>query len=152
MATPGRKCGVCRRSLTGAWIETINGTRNRLIMLVAPLRGRGLKLWLRQGANAEFASRSLTGAWIETDIDRRGRWSCRRRSLTGAWIETLCFLQIGSRVTVAPLRGRGLKHGYARAQMRSLPVAPLRGRGLKPLDTVTSVYFTEESLPYGGVD
>ena len=54
--------------------------------LVAPLRGRGLKLnetiYL-----ANYTSRSLTGAWIETLPDTGG----------------------GGSGGVAPLRGRGLK-------------------------------------------
>ena len=32
-----------RRSLTGAWIETVRDNSHRILPAVAPLRGRGLK-------------------------------------------------------------------------------------------------------------
>ena len=60
-------------------------------MVVAPLRGRGLKLL----------------ASIQPNLQRR-------RSLTGAWIETLSYIVSKLVQLVAPLRGRGLKLSPAR--------------------------------------
>ena len=54
-----------RRSLTGAWIETI------------------AFLWLNPKS-----CRSLTGAWIETATGIHRAVAHWGRSLTGAWIET----------------------------------------------------------------
>ena len=73
----------------------------KLVLQVAPLRGRGLKRERRPSGNY-FARRSLTGAWIETKF--RGT-----RSLI---------------TEVAPLRGRGLKQCVffrGRYDQRSLP-------------------------------
>ena len=75
-----------RRSLTGAWIETGIRFSGGGRILVAPLRGRGLKLYFGGGQLAPTC-RSLTGAWIET-AEQRFVTNHRRRSLTGAWIET----------------------------------------------------------------
>ena len=138
------------RPLTGAWIETLTCPeigqsasspphggvdRNSAVPhplcspLVAPSRGRGSKLGIR---NIWFAN---TG-----------------RPLTGAWIETAPRHSRRSRQAVAPSRGRGSKPGQDRRSRhghRSPPhggvdrnpavyasywcgeVAPSRGRGSK---------------------
>ena len=54
------------RSLTGAWIETRIMRRDYGSDLVAPSRGRGLKLYFVSRGQLRVQRRSLTGAWIET--------------------------------------------------------------------------------------
>jgi len=56
----------CRRTFTGAWIETSCGRRN------SPHHG----------------GRTFTGAWIETFDPPMSPTLSTRRTFTGAWIET----------------------------------------------------------------
>ena len=100
--------------------------------MVAPLRGRGLKL--RKGEpDANGGRRSLTGAWIETGIGHTGNWSTRRRSLTGAWIETTTGARSWGATAGRSLTGAWIETFYTRRIAGYTHVAPLRGRGLKRL-------------------
>ncbi len=135
------------RPFTGAWIETyfkdVNGDRS----FVAPSRGRGLKRSLRDkrlpvwgrpftGAWIETLSgwlfairkdcRPFTGAWIETAPDVSYDSELESRPFTGAWIETLKLYSKSTTRTVAPSRGRGLKHA-ASADRKAIAGSPLHG-------------------------
>ena len=76
-----------RRTLTGAWIET-------------------MKPWLNL---RQFGRRTLT-AWIETINNEDSHMGKDCRTLTGAWIETLTDNASRTNWAVAPSRVRGLKH------------------------------------------
>ena len=53
------------RPFTGAWIETSSAQPQVFVNIVAPSRGRGLKLVTRR-ALIPRCGRPFTGAWIET--------------------------------------------------------------------------------------
>ena len=95
---------IPRRSLTGAWIETLLGGGKSGNDGVAPLRGRGLK----QPVQSEES------CWI-------------RRSLTGAWIETRTHIPPRLGTNVAPLRGRGLKRPDRVVLAEGVPTLPYGG-------------------------
>jgi len=75
------------RSLTGAWIETLLVRNSAAVRSVAPSRERGLKRVFSRRGDADDYRRSLTGAWIETMV---------------GWVR---LVGLG----VAPSRERGLK-------------------------------------------
>ena len=74
-----------------------------------------------------------------------------RRPFTGAWIETLDIALADRAISVAPSRGRGLKHAQLPPYLRQGSVAPSRGRGLKPPTKTASCNCTGSPL-HGGVD
>ena len=117
-----------RRSLTGAWIETVPRSPLFTSTSVAPLRGRGLKRNISAGRETPTLVAPLRGRGLKHFC-----YPCTviplGRSLTGAWIETRPVLLTRIVLRVAPLRGRGLK------------LAIFDGLALAIL-----------SLPYGGVD
>ena len=55
-----------RRTLTGAWIETLMDEYDAEIQRVAPSRVRGLKRKVVHDLGVNIRGRTLTGAWIET--------------------------------------------------------------------------------------
>ena len=79
--------GLNRRTLTGAWIETIVSCIVLFVFSVAPLRVRGLKR-IAALLSVFLSSRTLTGAWIEINKWRSKLEHPEGRTLTGAWIET----------------------------------------------------------------
>ena len=134
-----------RRSLTGAWIETILRVLFAGTIRVAPLRGRGLKL--SRGVSTEQINqcRSLTGAWIETLCLCILSSSRLCRSLTGAWIETPFHTSLSGRCTVAPLRGRGLKQPFCRS-CAIVCCRSLTGAWIETVDFVVQVRHERRSL------
>ena len=87
MPSPGAVRDACR-PFTGAWIETRISARCDLISLVAPSRGRGLKLFKHHTSEWEIQGRPFTGAWIETWDKHKAVEGMGGRPFTGAWIET----------------------------------------------------------------
>ena len=121
----GHFCAILSRPFTGAWIETAALCLPSLCANVAPSRGRGLKL-LSVIARFEGPGRPFTGAWIETSFIAAPRKPWRRRPFTGAWIETTIRAPFLPGTTVAPSRGRGLKH--LKSEMPCAPIkSPLHG-------------------------
>ena len=77
-------------------------------------------------ARFEGPGRPFTGAWIETSFIAAPRKPWRRRPFTGAWIETTIRAPFLPGTTVAPSRGRGLKH--LKSEMPCAPIkSPLHG-------------------------
>ena len=91
------------RPFTGAWIETEWDIVSPPENIVAPSRGRGLKLVL-----------------VPVDSHTIGR------PFTGAWIETLTRRVLSRMTRVAPSRGRGLKLNVLVQLVESLE-SPLHG-------------------------
>ena len=123
-----------------------------LVRIVAPSRGRGLKL-SEEVCFARNEGRPFTGAWIETLVRTFTQFCNWGRPFTGAWIEThngvshwpppACRPFTGAWIeTVSGLRNIPNKHGrpFTGAWIETwviwtVPmepvVAPSRGRGLK---------------------
>ena len=77
--------------------------------LVAPIRGRGLKLALALSILSLLGSRPHTGAWIEIATQEAIKAYGDGRPHTGAWIEIFWVIVDHLDIDVAPIRGRGLK-------------------------------------------
>ena len=141
----------CRRSLTGARIETHTARHANLRAGVAPSRERGSK---------RSPLRWWTPTWRSLphgSADRNGGMSPeqafgRRRSLTGARIETRAPAPSALPQTVAPSRERGSKHRLGRAppgrRIRSLP----HGSADRNKLTEPAMASGRLSLPHGSAD
>src|SRR5208337_900790 len=97
------------------------------LSMVAPSRGRGLKLTLSEKLVPVGPSRPFAGAWIETVS----------RIADPVWHQ------------VAPSRGRGLKPRRHQQVLMTAVVAPSRGRGLKHAGG-TQVGPTIAGRPFAG--
>ena len=97
-----------RRTLTGAWIETVTHGNGRFVAVSHP---HGCVNWNknRRVFIDKIKCRTLTGAWIETIEHTESVLFIFRRTLTGAWIETYSPLGIFIPYAVAPSRVRELK-------------------------------------------
>ena len=116
------------RPFTGAWIETINLSSSNLPKVCRP----------------------FTGAWIETSLPAASRRCPSRRPFTGAWIETLCPYSNRGHGSVAPSRGRGLKHVPAQTGNR-IPRRPFTGAWIETTGQPAADNAATSPL-HGGVD
>ena len=141
--------GYICRTLTGAWIETEHVLECRTLHQVAPSRVRGLKRCNGVLKTINWC-RTLTGAWIET-LSLTLLYLCSGRTLTGAWIETQRMRTAKVTCRVAPSRVRGLKQCTIWREQLVIAVAPSRVRGLK-LWMYDGDDAGKKSHPHGCVD
>ena len=141
-----------RRPFTGAWIETNLPPPPLPHPIVAPSRGRGLKLNTPPHPTSPGSGRPFTGAWIETYTSlmclresgvapSRGRGlklECLRfypqgncRPFTGAWIETPTSHAEQRFRERRPFTGAWIETKIFENIRLGELVAPSRGRGLK---------------------
>ena len=85
-------CFVPGRSRKGAWIEIKMIVLLLQHLMVAPVRERGLKLFLIKNLYSVETSRSRKGAWIEILIFSGDSYISASRSRKGAWIEITDYL------------------------------------------------------------
>ena len=100
------------------------------MLKVAPVRERGLKsLYILLFRSLQRRSRK--GAWIEIMVLKTFVSMEKGRSRKGAWIEMFLIVSCPAKLSVAPVRERGLKLLVLMIHQLCNMVAPVRERGLK---------------------
>ena len=139
------------RTLTGAWIETLQLRLLRYCKASRTLTGAWIETIDDFGQESLQVSRTLTGAWIETWLHLNSRLLGNCRTLTGAWIETTRAVRMCYNLEVAPSRVRGLKLKWQLCSVSRLGRRTLTGAWIET-ENLQFVFRGTASHPHGCVD